>query len=109
MRATDHPHRRTGVRHALSAGLRSCIALLALAGWVVQDRAAVNLAANRGVAVREVSFDTGEPDYTLFVDGKALGTVEAKPVGSNSAGIGCAVGPRTGTAVVPPPSPSSPP
>jgi hypothetical protein len=33
------------------------------------------------VAVCELSFATGEPDYTLFVDAKALGTVEAKPAG----------------------------
>ena len=30
----------------------------------------------------ELSFTTGEPDYTLFVDGKALGTTEAKPEGA---------------------------
>ena len=42
-------------------------ALLGPCGWVVQDKNAVNLAASRGVAVRELSFKTGEPDYTLFV------------------------------------------
>ena len=42
----------------------------------------MNLAASRGVAVRELSFKGGEPDYTLFVDGKAIGTIEAKPAGS---------------------------
>ena len=50
-------------------------------GWVVQERNAINLSAARGVAVCELTFKTGEPDYTLFVDGKALGTVEAKPEG----------------------------
>src|SRR5262249_21403342 len=44
--------------------------LLGPCGWVVQDKNAVNLAAARGVAVRELTFKTGEPDYTLFVDGK---------------------------------------
>ena len=41
----------------------------------------------RGVAVRELSFKTGEPDYTLFVDGKAIGTIEAKPVGHSLIGV----------------------
>jgi len=58
-------------------------ALLALCGWAVQDKRVVNLADSRGVAVRELSFKGGEPDYTLFVDGKAIGTVEAKPVGQS--------------------------
>jgi type I restriction enzyme R subunit len=30
---------------------------------------------------------TGEPDYTLFVDGKAIGTIEAKPAGHSLPGI----------------------
>ncbi len=55
--------------------------LLRAAGWKVQERREINLAASRGVAVTELSFTTGEPDYTLFVDGKAIGTVEAKPEG----------------------------
>ena len=50
--------------------------LLTAAGWVVQERRKANLAAARGVAVTELSFTTGEPDYTLFVDGKVIGTVE---------------------------------
>jgi type I restriction enzyme R subunit len=62
-------------------------ALLGPCGWVVQDKNAVNLAASRGVAVRELSFKTGEPDYTLFVDGKAIGTIEAKPAGHSLTGV----------------------
>jgi hypothetical protein len=50
-------------------------ALLKPCGWDVQDKNAVNFASSRGVAVRELTFKTGEPDYTLFVDGKAIGTV----------------------------------
>lgn len=61
--------------------------LLAEAGWVVQERGAVNLQAARGVAVTELSFTTGEPDYTLFVDGRAIGTVEAKPEGHPLGGV----------------------
>jgi type I restriction enzyme, R subunit len=61
--------------------------LLTRCGWVVQDKNAVNLSASRGVAVRELTFKTGEPDYTLFVDGKAIGTVEAKPTGYSLTGV----------------------
>src|SRR3990172_4781061 len=61
--------------------------LLDRCGWVVQDKNAANLSASRGVAVRELSFKTGEPDYTLFVDGKAIGTVEAKPEGHSLTGV----------------------
>ena len=35
----------------------------------------------------ELSFKTGEPDYTLFVDHKAIGTVEAKPEGHSLIGV----------------------
>ncbi len=56
-------------------------AMLVAAGWSVQTKANINLSASLGVAVCELSFKTGEPDYTLFVDSKAIGTVEAKPEG----------------------------
>ena len=56
-------------------------ALLGASGWMVQTRKGINLSAGPGVAVSELPFSTGEPDYTLFVQGKALGTVEAKPEG----------------------------
>jgi type I restriction enzyme R subunit len=62
-------------------------ALLQQCGWVVQERAHINLGAAPGVALCELSFDTGEPDYTLFVDGKAIGTVEAKPAGHSLVGV----------------------
>ncbi len=50
------------------------------AGWVVQDRAAMNLAAGPGVAVREFRMASGHgfADYLLFVNGKAVGVLEAK-------------------------------
>jgi type I restriction enzyme R subunit len=57
-------------------------AQLAASGWAVQTKDKINLSAARGVAVCELSFATGEPDYTLFVDGKAIGKVEAKPEGN---------------------------
>src|SRR6476620_2674908 len=62
-------------------------ALLKPCGWDVQDKRAANLAAARGVAVRELTFKTGAPDYTLFVDGKAIGTIEAKPAGHSLTGV----------------------
>jgi type I restriction enzyme R subunit len=62
-------------------------AMLEASGWAVQSKDAVNLAAARGVAVEELSFKTGEPDYTLFVDGKALGVIEAKPAGHTLTGV----------------------
>jgi type I restriction enzyme R subunit len=61
--------------------------LLKPCGWNVQDKRAVNLSAAPGVAVRELTFKTGEPDYTLFVDGKAIGTIEAKPAGHSLTGV----------------------
>ena len=62
-------------------------AMLTASGWAVQTKDAINLSASRGVAVCELSFATGEPDYTLFVDAKAIGTVEAKPEGHSLVGV----------------------
>lgn len=63
--------------------------LLHFAGWDVQDRDAMNLfdPAKPGVAVREAYLKTGYADYLLFVDGKALGVVEAKKVGVPLSGV----------------------
>jgi type I restriction enzyme, R subunit len=58
-------------------------AMLAASGWAVQAKDQVNLSAARGVAIAELAVATGEPDYSLFVDGKAIGTVEAKPEGNS--------------------------
>lgn len=56
---------------------------LADAGWIVQDRDGMNLAAGLGVAVREFKMAPGHgfADYMLFVNGQAVGVLEAKPVG----------------------------
>jgi len=48
------------------------------AGWVVQSKKKINLAANKGVAVREYQTDVGPADYVLFVDRKPVGIIEAK-------------------------------
>ncbi|MDE0003651.1 MAG: hypothetical protein OXQ29_13250, partial [Rhodospirillaceae bacterium] len=62
---------------------RQIDAALVDAGWVVQDRDEMNLAAGLGVAVREFRMVPGHgfADYMLFVDGRAAGVLEAKPVG----------------------------
>src|SRR5437773_4524743 len=55
-------------------------ALLTQCGWTIQNRNAINLSVARGVAIREALLKArDEVDYLLFVDGKAIGTVEAKP------------------------------
>ena len=54
-------------------------ALLASAGWVIQSNKAIDLGAGLGVAVREYQTEVGPADYALFVDGKAVGVLEAKP------------------------------
>ena len=54
-------------------------AVLAKAGWAVQDRDEMNLAAGPGVAVREFQTDACPCDYLLFRDRQLpLAVVEAK-------------------------------
>lgn len=48
------------------------------AGWAIQSKSTVNLAAAKGVAVREYQTDIGPADYVLFVDRKPVGVIEAK-------------------------------
>jgi type I restriction enzyme, R subunit len=60
---------------------------LCACGWVAQDRPQMNLYAGRGVAVREFPLETGEADYLLFVDRRAVGIIEAKPEGTTLAGV----------------------
>lgn len=78
MRPPDTPEARA--RETIDAALTA-------AGWVVQDRAEMNLSAGIGVAVREFPLATGEADYLLFVNGKAVGAVEAKKVGHTLKGV----------------------
>lgn len=61
--------------------------LLKAAGWAVQDYKAMNLAAARGVAVREFPTPTGPMDYMLYVDRRGIGSVEAKKVGETLLGV----------------------
>ncbi|MGB8645108.1 MAG: type I restriction-modification enzyme R subunit C-terminal domain-containing protein [Anaerolineae bacterium] len=61
--------------------------MLDAAGWKIQDLHDLNLAAGPGVAVREFPLQSGEADYLLFVDRKAVGVVEAKPEGTTLSGV----------------------
>lgn len=64
-------------------------AALEAAGWVIQNRDELNLAAAQGVAVRELKLKRGHgfADYLLFVDGKAVGVLEAKKKGFPLTGV----------------------
>src|ERR1043166_1760630 len=62
--------------------------LLTDCGWTIQNRSTTNLSAARGIALREALLkDRDEVDYLLFVDGKAIGTVEARPEGYTLTGV----------------------
>lgn len=60
---------------------------LTACGWTIQDMSGLNRYASLGVAVREFPLQTGEADYLLFVDGKAVGVIEAKPEGTTLSGV----------------------
>lgn len=53
-------------------------AMLAAAGWIVQNHTAPDLNAGIGIALREYPTDTGPMDYLLIVDKKPCGLIEAK-------------------------------
>lgn len=53
--------------------------LLIACGWVVQSKKDTDLHAGAGIAVREYQTDVGPADYLLFVGGKPVGVIEAKP------------------------------
>jgi type I restriction enzyme, R subunit len=74
----------TGSKNAPEAKAREKIdALLLQASWLIQDRDDMNLTASDAIAVREFRLEKGHGfvDYLLFVDGSAVGVVEAKPAG----------------------------
>jgi type I restriction enzyme, R subunit len=72
-----------------AAARLSIDAALAAAGWVLQDVSSINLYAGRGIAVREFPLKSGYgfADYLLFVDGEAVGAVEAKKEGETLTGV----------------------
>lgn len=49
-------------------------------GYVIQDFNELNLAAARGVIVREYPTDTGPVDYLIFIDKRPVGVIEAKEI-----------------------------
>lgn len=55
--------------------------MLESAGWIVQDRTALNVHAGLGVAVREMTVGRGRADYLLYVEAKLIGVIEAKREG----------------------------
>ena len=57
---------------------------LATAGWLVQSREGLDLAAGRGIAVREFPMKPGfgAADYVLYLDREAIGALEAKAGGT---------------------------
>ena len=70
-----------------TAGRRNIDNLLIAAGWVIQDRKALDRHAGVGVAVRELPTAAGPCDYSLFIDGKAAGVIEAKRSGTTLSGV----------------------
>ena len=63
--------------------------MLAAAGWAVQDGKQANLAAARGVAIREFVLKSphGRADYLLFVDRTPVGVIEATKEGETLTGV----------------------
>src|SRR5947208_13722000 len=62
--------------------------LLTDCGWTIQNRRTINFSVALCVAIREALLKGRvEVDYLLFVDGKAIGTVEAKPEGFTLVGV----------------------
>ncbi len=60
---------------------------LAQCGWLVQDYPQMNIWESLGVAVREFPLKSGHADYLLYVEGKVVGVVEAKPEGHTLTGV----------------------
>ena len=61
--------------------------MLDLSGWKVQGLNEINLVEGLGVAVGEVQMKSGFADYTLFVDKRPVGIIEAKPKGFTLSGV----------------------
>jgi type I restriction enzyme, R subunit len=53
-------------------------AALVQAGWLIQNKSSINLAAAVGVAARDYQTNVGLTDYILFVNKKRVGVIEAK-------------------------------
>ena len=60
---------------------------IAACGWVVQDYHHAAVRTAQGVAVRETPTTAGRADYVLFVNGQAVGVIEAKKAGTTLTGV----------------------
>jgi type I restriction enzyme, R subunit len=72
-----------------AAARQTIDASLEAAGWSLQTVSSMNLYAGRGIPVREFPLKTGFgiADYMLFVDGQAVGAIEAKKEGDTLTGV----------------------
>jgi len=68
-------------KHPEQRARRQIDAMLTAAGWAIQDRKDINLAAAPGVAVREFYTKGGPADYLLFLGTRLVGVIEAKKAG----------------------------
>lgn len=64
-------------------------ALLQKCGWLLCNRDNLDIDAAPGIAVREFPLvdPFGEADYLLYLDGQAIGIIEAKPAGWTLKGV----------------------
>lgn len=66
---------------------RNIDSLLESAGWDIQNHAGHDTSATFGVAVREYPLRADQrADYLLFINGVAVGVIEAKPEGTTLSG-----------------------
>lgn len=61
--------------------------ILELAGWTIQDYENFDVSTSMGVIVREFQLSTGPADYLMFLNGKVVGVIEAKPKGTSLIGV----------------------
>jgi restriction system protein len=83
---------RAGDEERLSAEQRARVLIdrqLIDAGWALEDKKYLNLFDWQGVAVPEVVMAPrpGRVDYLLYVDQRAVGVIEAKPMGTALSGV----------------------
>lgn len=60
---------------------------LQLAGWLIQDAKDANVDAGPGVAIREFPLGRDAADSLLYVNGEAVGVIEAKKAGTPLTGV----------------------
>ncbi len=83
----DAPDPADGLTPEQRARFHRIDPLLRAAGWKIQNVATMNRHAAVGVAVREFPLGKDAVDYLLYVNGKAIGTIEAKAKGLTLSGV----------------------